>query len=397
MLVRPLVWSALLAASVPGLASAQEPPAPGDTAIAVPRPPGPAGVQLMPDGVGTFGWMRDRYSIVMTGVLQLQLAPYLGDDSLVENEDPATEEGFRVRRARFGVYGRLPADFTYRLAFDVLDDLSASTADARPVGARLRDAFVGWDGSKYASLIMGAGKVPFVRGNFTSSIELAVIEEPLTVKRLGIDRRVGASVSGAVGPVSYGLGVFNADPALSFGNRADGLLTTGRVEFATAAIGYGQSTLGPGSRAPGGFAVGLGGTLRRDGTLEGQSYGGDLAFRHKWVVATAELIASHTEPVTQPATPADPNAQTEVDALGAYGTVAVAVVPGVIEAAARLEYFDPNTDLDDEGDVLVLTGGANAAILEGNIKAGLHYIRRAERNGRKLANDAVVVQLQASF
>jgi hypothetical protein len=409
-----LAFASLLVV-LPGSAVAQQDPAAPPAATPSPPPPQPmtpppvdpgdqprvevpggvAGAALVPDGTGEFGLVRGEYQLNLTGLVQIQAAPYVGGDSLVENGDPATTEGFRARRVRFGAYGKLPKHFGYRVYFELFDDVSASTTDGRPIGARLRDALIQYDQFKFATLIAGAGKVAHSRGSLASSAESAVIEDPFTVSRLGFDRRVGAALSGDVGLVNYAFGVYNADPSLSFGNRASGLLTAGRVELQTARIGYGQSTLGPGSKAPGGFAVGSAGSMHRDGAVEGWTGGGDFAFRHQFIVATGELLFSHTAPIARPATP--PGSSTEVNSLGAYLTLAVAIMPRTLEAAARIEYFDGNTKIEDENDLLMIAGGVNAAILEGNAKAGLQYQRRGERHGRSLSNDAVLMQVQASF
>lgn len=391
---------------LPGLARAQTlpPPAPPDER-AVEVPTGPEGVLLTPDGTGELGLRKGEYGITFTGLIQVQAAPYVGKDSLVENDDPATTEGFRVRRARFGAYGQLPQHFKYRLYFELFDDISASTVDGRPVGSRLRDALIAWDKYKVAVLEVGAGKVWLSRGNTTSSAEAAIIEDPFVIKRLGcnhpgcigLDRRVGASLSGTAGPISYGAGVYNGDSALSFGSRGSGFLYAGRAEFATAPIGYGQSTVGPGSNAPKGFAAGAGASYRRDPTTDGYTVGGDLALRMPFLVATGEVLMSHWKPLGSPQLPVMPSAVAEGTSVGMYLTLAVALLPKQLELVGRVEWYAGNTKIDDENDIVVTAVGLNAAILEGNVKAGLNFQHRQELHGRALENDALLLQGQASF
>ncbi len=376
-------------------ATTPKPDAEGAEAAPAERGAGPAAQALRADGAGSFSIRRGDYSMTLTGLVQIWGTPYLGSDALVENDDPSTETGFRARRVRFGAYGGLPEHFNYRLYFELFDDVAASTVDGRPVGARLRDALIGWDRFEFANVVIGAGKVPFSRGNLTPTSEIALPEDAFTIKRLGIDRRVGLSVSGAAGPLSYGAGIFNADPSLSFGNRADGLLGAGRVEFSTAAIGYSQSTLGAAGGKPMGFSVGGGATLQKNGAQEAWSAGGDLAFRHERVVATGELLYSKTKPLAVPVVPG--GVPVEVPSLGGYFTLAVAVIPKLVEVAGRIEYFDANTKIDDENDLLLISGGATTAFVDGRVKVGLQYQSRGERHGRSLANDAVLGQVLAQF
>src|SRR5262245_28623295 len=61
-------------------------------------------------------------SLVLGGLLQLHLAPYVGSDALLANDDPAQRAGFRLRRARFGVDASLPADFRFLLVFNPLQN-----------------------------------------------------------------------------------------------------------------------------------------------------------------------------------------------------------------------------------------------------------------------------------
>jgi hypothetical protein len=265
------------------------------------------------------------------------------------------------------------------------------------VGARLRDALVGWRRYPAATVIAGAGKVPFSRGNLSSSAASAIVVEPVVIERLGIDRRVGLAVYGELGMLSYGAGVYNADPALSFGNRADGILGVGRVEAGTADIGYGQSTVGPGSDAQNGVRVGGSFAYRRDATLKGYSAGGDLGFKHAMLAVNGEFLMGKTEPLEEPMLPTPAGGAVDVTTMGGYFTFAVNLVKQRLEVAGRFEYFDGNTSVEDENDLLVFAGGFNSGLVEDAVKAGLSYVHKRERSGRALENDALILQLQASF
>ncbi len=144
-----------------------------------------------------------------------------------------------------------------------------------------------------------------------------------------------------------------------------------------------------------GFSIGGGATNQRNGNQEAWSAGGALAFRHERVVATGELLYSKTKPLAVPSVPG--GVAVEVPSLGGYFTVAVAVIPKLLEVAGRIEYFDGNTKIDDENDLLVLSGGATAAFVDGRIKVGMQYQSRGERHGVSRPNDAVIGQVLAQF
>jgi len=50
---------------------------------------------------------RGRFSLAMGAMIQVQAAFYVGDQASMAEKDPADTEGFRVRRARFGLAGEL--------------------------------------------------------------------------------------------------------------------------------------------------------------------------------------------------------------------------------------------------------------------------------------------------
>ncbi|HUS66414.1 MAG TPA: hypothetical protein VMZ28_17880, partial [Kofleriaceae bacterium] len=67
------------------------------------------------------------------GLVQVHAAPYVGDAALIENGDPATREGFRLRRSRLGVEGRFSQPLSIQLTVDLLeaDEDDGTVSDAK--------------------------------------------------------------------------------------------------------------------------------------------------------------------------------------------------------------------------------------------------------------------------
>src|SRR5688572_6814267 len=60
--------------------------------------------------------------LAIGGLLQVHASPYVGDDALIADDDPAGREGFRMRRARLGVDATFPADLRLLLVLNPLEN-----------------------------------------------------------------------------------------------------------------------------------------------------------------------------------------------------------------------------------------------------------------------------------
>jgi phosphate-selective porin OprO/OprP len=113
-------------------------------------------------------------------------------------------DGFRVRRARFGLEGDLLKNFNFKLQVD---------GTRRPI---LLDAAVEISSIPYATVSFGQFKVPFSLDNLTSSSALDLVNRSQTVEELcpaqdigSTGRDIGVTVSGKLSILEYSLGVFN--------------------------------------------------------------------------------------------------------------------------------------------------------------------------------------------
>jgi hypothetical protein len=330
--------------------------------------------------------------------LQLQIAAFVGNETFLEDDSAAIDEGYRVHRARVGVWGDLD-EFGYVLTADLRDETlpDASGLDARPVGARLLDAAVNWHRYPFAIVTVGANKLPFSRGGMASSFTTTFQQQPFTTSRLVPSRRAGLSVSGNVaeGKVFYSVGQYNTSNSLSFGSLGGGLITIGRLELSPMGpIDPNQSGPRPfdGTRASLGFN---GYFTGRAEAQDIQAAGADLLVQSGPVTLLVEGIFSRIVPVAEPVLPG--GAADITNRFGAYGQLGFMVKPDRFEVAVRGEYFDDNLVLKDEGDILGLSGTFNIMAYENRIRTSFDYTSRIELQGVNLKNDIFLIQTGARF
>ena len=330
--------------------------------------------------------------------LQLQVAAFVGNETFLEDDSPAIDEGYRVHRARVGVWGDLD-EFGYVLTADLRDETlpDASGLEARPVGAKLLDAAVNWHRYSFLVVTVGANKLPFSRGGTASSFTTTFQAAPFTVSRLVPSRRAGLAVSGSVGDgkLSYAVGQYNTSNSLSFGSLGGGLLTMARVEVAPmGAVDPNQS----GTRSFEGTRVALGANGYFTGRAEAQDVqaaGADLLIEAGPVTFLAEGIFSRIVPRAEPTLPGA--AADITNRLGAYGQLGYTVKPDRFEVAVRGEYFDDNLLLKDEGDILGLSGAFTVMAYENRIRTSIDFTKRVELQGVELKNDMLLIQTGARF
>jgi hypothetical protein len=330
--------------------------------------------------------------------LQLQIAAFVGNDTFLEDDSAAVDEGYRVHRARIGVWGDMD-EFGYVLTADLRDETlpDASGLEARPVGAKLLDAAVTWHRYKVYTVTVGANKLPFSRGGTASSFTTTFQEEPFTISRLVPSRRAGISFSGSVGEgkFSYAVGQYNTSNSLSFGSLGGGLLTMARVEVAPLGpIDPNQS----GSRSFEGTRVAFGVNGYVTGRAEAQDIqaaGADILVEAGPVTFLAEGIFSRIVPVAEPTLPG--GAADITTRLGAYGQIGYMIKPDRYEVAVRGEYFDDNLLLKDEGDILGLSGAFSVMAYGNRIRTSVDFTKRIELQGVELKNDMLLIQTGARF
>jgi hypothetical protein len=332
-------------------------------------------------------------------LLQAQAIPYVGKDSFLQAGDPAERGGFRMRRARFGLAGKLYDRVPFKISAEFSSDEKGT--------ARLHDAWFGYDKWQSVQFFAGARDVPFSRSAMTESGSGAMIERSLAVRAMAPFNQLGMSVEGHLwkGALSYAVGVYNGlqrsdrfyegygENAALLGNRFDGLTYAGRLE--SEPLGSLGHTIEDLKKGP--FRVGVGASFffSNGGTRDLLGAGGDVLLHSHGFHLLGEFISNHSSPH---AVPTQPTSQiSTVQSLAAIGEVGYMVVKNRLGINARFEWIDPNTSVKDEADSWLASGGLGYHVLHDFLKANLDFTHRQEIHGSSLKNDSLVFQLQLNL
>ena len=332
-------------------------------------------------------------------LMQVQAIPYVGGDSLLQTGDPAERGGFRMRRARFGFEGRVFRRVPFKISAEY-------NSDARGT-ALLHDAYFGYDKFQPLQVFVGAQELPFSRSAQMSSGGGALIERPFAVRAMAPFHQLGVNVRGRFfsGALEYSAGVYNGlqrtdqffngyvENSAVNGNRFDGLTYAARL---------GSTPLGDIGRTvqdlhKGDFRLSLGASFfySNGGTRNIMGIGGDALAHWKGFHLLAEFLTNHSDPRTVPTQPSGQIASAQ--SLGAVGELGYMILKDRLGVSARVEWLDPNTSVKDEADSIIAGGGASYHLLHDLLKAQLDFTHRQELNGKALANDSLVLQLQLNL
>jgi hypothetical protein len=321
----------------------------------------------------------EEIDIRIGGLVQVFAAPFVGDDALIENGDPSTSEGFRLRRARLGFDARFRLPLRIQLTVDLLQSSEA-----------LSDAKISYELYPWLRFSVGTGKVPFARGELESSRRLSTIERPLAVTEIAPGHRLGATVEGQLlgDRLAYVAGVMNGTEGFIDGNQYGGLLAGARLQY----VIFGEPS---GLEVRDGIAVGTSAFYEDAPATDGYAVAADLLV----ALAGFELVAEGLWDTRKPddAPEVSPSLADQIERRGAYLTALYRLPTLPLEPVARVEFLDDNTDVEDAGDVLQISGGVNSQLIDRFVRAQLHYIRRVERYGRALGNNAIVLSVMGVF
>ncbi|MFO0751180.1 MAG: porin [Myxococcota bacterium] len=331
--------------------------------------------------------------VTLLGLLQVEAAPYLGDDALLVNGDPADASGFRLRRARFGFKGYAWGDVDFELTVDGASD-----------GMKLHDAWVAWRGITGLGVVVGARTVPFSRWALADSGAEALSERPLGVRALAPFRQVGLTIEGDVGDgiARYWLGAYNgftrrSSFGLGFeeataldGNRFTRLAYVARAELAP----LGRLGEGLPDFERGGLRLGLGGGFYYDDGKSISTLGWeiDAVMKVAGLHLALEWLNDSAEPTTQPTT--DTSIPTSIDRMALAAEVGYLVCSDKLGVTARFELLDDDKDVDNGGDQIAIGGGVQYYLHRQHLKALLEFTHREELHGASLDNDALLLQVQ---
>ena len=331
--------------------------------------------------------------VSLIGLLQTQLVPCQGDDALIVSGDPADAPGARLRRARLGVKGWAWGEADFELSLQAVSG-----------GMELLDAWVGYRGLTGISFIVGARKVPYSRFALMGAGDGALADRPLGVRALAPFRQVGLTIEGDIGNgiLRWALGAYNGfSRSQSFnegyretvaleGNRFTRLAYVARAELAP----FGPVGDGMPDFARGGFRMGVGGSFYYDDgkTVSTYGYEVDLIIKTCGFHFLAEFLSDSASPSDDPTT--DPVIPSDVDRMALVAEAGYLLIGEQLGVTARFEWLDDNTELDNNGDQIAISGGFQYYLKRQHLKAQLEYTHRTELEGLSLDNDSLLLQVQ---
>ncbi len=342
-------------------------------------------------------------TLTLMGRAQVQAALWVGDDARLSNGEVAEDEGFRLRRARLG----LATEFRGLVVAVEADLLEADSSV-------LHEAYVGFkgdwaDGDFLASA--GVIKVPMSRSALMSSEALQDGDRSVVVRGLAPEYQLGFKAAGEVWDdrVRVQVGAFNGlERDVTFsggwarldpgdGNRFGGFAVASRLDLepipGTSLLGDGTADLD--KRTTAAFGLG-GGFLYNDGpSTTSMAWSADLAFKGWGVGFLAEWLELSTEPEEKPTQATA--VPLETTSRGLTVQLGYTILKGCLELAARVDYLDDNTEVEDEGDLLGIAGTLSTFHFENRLKVQLYYEHHLELHGSNLDNDVLLLQAEGRF
>lgn len=334
--------------------------------------------------------------IVPMALVQGQFGIPIGDGHLLSDGDVMERTGFRLRRARLGIGG---------MAYGVIEwDVSL---DATEDGINLNDAWVAWRHFSVLQVKVGTMKAPFSLFATSGSGEQALADRPLATRAMAPFRQLGFLIEGDVGNgiLHYGVGVFNAferntnfhegfvENAGIKGNRKGTVATAARVSLEP----LGSMSRGIPDLAQGPVLLKVGGSFyySDDDTVTSLGFGGDLLFKAQGLHLAAEFLLRRSEPATKPTGTQTTSA--DIEQMSVVGEIGYVFLKNMLGLTVRCEWLDPNTDIKDNTDELIITSGLQYYWHKHHFKVALEYTHREELEGLSEDDDMVLTQLHFSL
>ncbi|MBM4396096.1 MAG: hypothetical protein FJ087_10435 [Deltaproteobacteria bacterium] len=183
---------------------------------------------------------------------------------------------------------------------------------------------------------------------------------------------------------------------VSEGNKFEKMSYVARVDLAPLdPLGKGEPDL---EKAPS-FRLGLGGSfLFNDGrSIRTMGASGYLLAKWHGFHLVGETIWDKSEPRAQPTATGNGTIAEDVTRLVAHGSLGYVILRNRLGVAARVEYLDGNSDIDDFDDQLVVAGTLSWYAVGHFLKVQAEYQHRRELHGVQVGNDAAIAGVQAAF
>ncbi len=305
--------------------------------------------------VKVFGFIQPQYEYHMT--------------------DPASNT-FKFMRARIGVTGKIPYDFSYYVVLEASPFVS-------PTGyPLLLDAFISYNRYEWAKFSLGQFKQPFGQEVNTACHKLHTIRRSMVSDQLVSPQRdLGLIMLGGSNEtaIKYSLAVMNGRGVTikDNNNKKD---VIGRVVFKPLDF------------------LSVGGSFRygfpNNDTDIRKSYAGEVAVDAGNFLLQAEYIYDEGDYNRAAGGGCGSDPMTFGDKRSGAYVMAMYMTPFMIQPILKFEYFDTDHAIDNNN-LYTWTYGLNYFFNDWT-RLQVNYLYNAEKGAEKL-NDAILVQLQVKF
>lgn len=308
---------------------------------------------------------------------------------------------FYLRRARLGA----TATFSENMEARVEAEFAGTLGEANAMRAQLTDGYIQWSPTDELYARAGQFKTPFGFEQLAADPRLYTIERSLGNDRLTLSRQIGAQIGGNVTDkrLNYALGAFNGTSVNSSSNDNSKFTLVGRLGAVPLATEKG--TKGPR------FAVGVNGYMSDDDRVSG--FGGEFGFNTSTNATADNVFAGKrtvwgtdaqfsvgdldiwTEYLGARYEPDNNTPSEQIDAEAWYIQTAYYLVPEKLQAVAKYDTFDPNTDKENDR-VHTWTLGLNYYIRGNDLKFQFNYLN-SDVEERDVRDQKLIARVQVLF
>jgi len=307
------------------------------------------------------------------GFIQPEFQYLMSKDDKLNIPDEAT---FKFRRARIGLTGNIPYDFSYYLMLETSTFVSAT---GNPY---LLDAYVSYSRFKWAKVSLGSFKSPFGQEVNTACSGLFTIERAIVSDQIVSPQRdMGLMVLGgdAETKLNYAVAVMNGRGLGVKDNNVEkdflGRITYKPLDFLRvgASFRYGWPNVSDKTRT---------------------SFAGELQFDYNNIFVQAEYIYDEGDYNRSAGGGCGSSPMTLGEKRDGFYAMAGYTTPWAVQPMVKFEMFDPDKDLDEDH-YMVTSFGANYHFND-RTRLQVYYLYKAEY-ALEVPNDALQVQLQVKF
>lgn len=307
------------------------------------------------DGLKAFGFLQSQFDYTLS--------------------DPQTST-FKFKRARIGIRGDIPYDFSY---YAVLENSSFVSRTGNPY---LLDAFISYKRFKWANISVGSFKQPFGLEVNTACHSLHTIERSLASDQLVVPQRdMGIMLLGGTKEtfVKYSVAILNGNGLSVKDNNL-------KKDF------VGRVTIHPLDflRIGGNFRYGF---PNNDSTNR-LSYGAEIEISTGNILVQAEYIYDEGDYNRAAGGGCGSEPLVLGDSRDGYYVQALYMTPWMVQPVLKFESFDTDKELNDNS-IYWITTGINYWFNDWT-RLQVNYSYRAE-NGAEVKNDVISAQLQVKF